>query len=411
MRNAFSWYFKASSAEVKTIWEKGLLTLDANVLLDLYRYHESTRKSLLKCIERFKGRLWLSHQAAEEFFRNRAKVITSAVGGFKLALGEIEKLSTSVSHTVSQLEANRLIASDIPAKLEQTISEAISAAQKKISASDSAYPKFLDADPLLDKLLEMFDKAVGPAFSEEESKKVKLEAEQRRKSGMPPGFLDDHKDGDRPYGDFFLWRQILNHAKTESKPVIFVTSERKEDWWERYSGRTIGPRLELVREAHEYSGQRVLIYQTDRFLELATERAGGTIDAKAVQEIRAVDDLRSSAGVVRSVTQSVKSCDSSTSFGVLLVEIARPAVLFTASGHFEPNLQAPPIIGVRLVDHPSDLLSYRLNAGSGTVHDFNVHMKSADFGVALPAGTYVFEYRAEVLQRPDAESDSPTGVM
>ena len=297
MRNEFSWYFRASESETKSIWDDGLLTLDANVLLDLYRYHENTRRSLLACIEHFKGRLWLSRQASEEFFRNRSKVIISATNGFKQATEELSKLSKALSIAATQLQSNRIISADIAENLVSAVTSAISSAEQRVADENSAHPKFLSDDPLLERLLSMFEDAVGPAFSEEELKKAKAEAEQRKKAGVPPGFLDDHKDGDRPFGDFFLWRQVLDHAKAQSKPIIFVTSERKEDWWEKHSGLTVGPRLELLREAHEYSGQRVLIYQTDRFLEFATERAGGTIDTSAVEEIRAVDNLRATANV------------------------------------------------------------------------------------------------------------------
>ncbi len=116
----------------------------------------------------------------------------------------------------------------------------------------------------------MFDDSVGDGFSEEELPNLKEEGEERKKNKIPPGYLDDDKDGDRPYGDFFLWRQILLHSKNKSMPVIFVTSERKEDWWEKISGKTIGVRPELLREACEFSDQRIIIYQTDRFLEYSS---------------------------------------------------------------------------------------------------------------------------------------------
>jgi hypothetical protein len=403
MRKEFAWYFGASDSEIKSIWEKGLLTVDANVLLDLYRYHANTRDSLLACIERFQRRLWLSRQAADEFFRNRSKVIISASAGFKQAMEELTKLGKALDATVAQLQTNRIIPGDIAANLRMATRTAISSAEERVATSGSAHPKFLDSDPLLEKLLTMFENAVGPNFTEEELKKVKLEAEQRKKMEVPPGFLDEHKAGDRPFGDFFLWRQVLDHAKAKSTPIILVTSERKEDWWERHSGQTVGPRLELLREAHEYSGQRILIYQTDRFLEFATERLGGTVDTNVVEEIRAVDKLRSTANVVREAVQSVQSCSPTMSAGLLTVDIVRPVFMFTASGHFEPNLLTAPSMRVRLVENPQLLPRYRLSAGSGTNHDFNIHLKSIEYGATLPAGKYVFEYGAEIAS---GQSDS-----
>jgi hypothetical protein len=77
-------------------------------------------------------------------------------------------------------------------------------------------------------------------------------------SKIPPGFLDSKKDGLRPHGDYFMWRQILDYAAKEKKPVIFVTSEGKEDWWEKTSGKTTGLHYELLKEAYEKTGQRLL---------------------------------------------------------------------------------------------------------------------------------------------------------
>lgn len=65
MKKEFNWYFKPSKDELDEIWANGLLTVDANLLLDLYRYHEDTRESILGSLEKFEGTLWLSRQASE----------------------------------------------------------------------------------------------------------------------------------------------------------------------------------------------------------------------------------------------------------------------------------------------------------------------------------------------------------
>lgn len=51
MKNRFSWHSPLTPKEVDEAWDAGILTLDANVLLDLYRYHEGTRDSLISSIE------------------------------------------------------------------------------------------------------------------------------------------------------------------------------------------------------------------------------------------------------------------------------------------------------------------------------------------------------------------------
>ncbi|WP_303875685.1 PIN-like domain-containing protein [Stutzerimonas kunmingensis] len=73
MKNQYGWHLPLPEEEIKKAWDNGVLTVDTNVLLDLYRYHENTRNSLLESIAAFDGRVWLSHQAATEFFRNRKR--------------------------------------------------------------------------------------------------------------------------------------------------------------------------------------------------------------------------------------------------------------------------------------------------------------------------------------------------
>ena len=65
MKELFKWYFPHSSAQIQEIWDKGILTVDTNVLLDLYRYNQNTREALLESLNLFNGRAWISNQVAE----------------------------------------------------------------------------------------------------------------------------------------------------------------------------------------------------------------------------------------------------------------------------------------------------------------------------------------------------------
>jgi hypothetical protein len=193
--------------------------------------------------------------------------------------------------------------------------------------------------------------------------------------------------------------------------MILVTSERKEDWWEKHSGKTVGPRQELQREASEYSGQRVLIYQTTRFLQLTAEKTGRDINDAAVDEIRAVDETRpDSLPIVKVLSQEIARCGLAASDGTLTVEILRPTYKFTATGHFEPILSSSPALSIRLIESPEPMPSYRMSAGSGTRHDFNVHIKSTDYGVYLPLGIYKFNYNARSVA-VQTEEDEVIGVQ
>lgn len=53
MRELFPGYYRKTDAEIKKIWEEGVIVFDANVLLNLYRYSDATRKTLLELIHKF----------------------------------------------------------------------------------------------------------------------------------------------------------------------------------------------------------------------------------------------------------------------------------------------------------------------------------------------------------------------
>ncbi|HYP31344.1 MAG TPA: PIN domain-containing protein [Burkholderiaceae bacterium] len=397
MRSQFAWYFRVDSAAIAKIWKDGILTVDANVLLDLYRYHQGTRDSLLAGLAAFKGRLWLSNQSAQEFFRNRARVIVGANSGFKAATEEIENLRKASAKSLAQLRSNRILPEEPIQKLSDSLDSVLTAVSVAIDKAQSEFPKYLeqDSDPILQTILAYFDAAVGAPFDEERLKGLKAEAERRKKAKVPPGYLDDDKDGDRPYGDFFLWQQILDHAKSAGRPIIFVTSERKEDWWERPSGVTVGPRSELLKEAHEVAGQKVLIYQTDRFLQYSAEREGAALSQEVVEEIRALDDLRSGS-VVLFIAQLVEKNGPDFNEGTLSIELKRPTFRFTASGHFFPVMNSVPVLRADLSSGPAELPVFKVSAGTGTKHDFNIHLGSKTPGIPLPVGVYKFRYSARV---------------
>ena len=135
MKKEFTWYFPLSEDEINSIWKNGILTVDANVLLDLYRYHESTRNSLINSLKEFNDRLWLSNQAAEEFIRNRSKVIVSSEKTFKQAQDEVEKLQGNFESAVAQLKGNRIIPAEVADSLINAINPAIKSALESITNS------------------------------------------------------------------------------------------------------------------------------------------------------------------------------------------------------------------------------------------------------------------------------------
>jgi|SRR5262245_4337358 len=75
MRNLFPGYYRPTEEEFSVLWRECIFSFDANVLLNLYKYSQTTRESFLKILSGLRDRIWLPHQAALEYQENRLKVI------------------------------------------------------------------------------------------------------------------------------------------------------------------------------------------------------------------------------------------------------------------------------------------------------------------------------------------------
>lgn len=399
MRDKFCWYF-FDHGDYETAWNEGILTVDANVILDLYRYNQSTREALLSALESFKGRLWISNQTANEFIKNRRVVITETRNDFDKAKKPLDDLEKALSAAVDAIRACRVIPRELSDSLDGKVREACQSLRDGIDSERTKAPDYDQDDEIVLRLEVALEDGIGkqPDNLEELIK----EAERRKNEKIPPGYMDEGKDGTGFAGDFLMWKEILSHGKESDRSMILVTSETKEDWWEKKSGRTLNPRLELLREAYQETGKKILIYHTDQFLKLHQERTGGKSDETVLEEIREYSLAREPAV---SVKQEVDNSDNTTNAGRLLISISRPVKNFTGTGRLEPNFLSSPDVSARLVESPSGAPSVRIRANTGTTFNFNVHVHSNEQGKLLPVGDYLLEYQASYGEFGQSVSD------
>jgi hypothetical protein len=152
------------------------------------------------------------------------------------------------------------------------------------------HPDLIAKDELRDKITELFNGKVGPSYPPEKLEEIYKTGERRYKAKIPLGFEDKEKDGVREYGDLVLWFQIIDHAKETKKSIIFVTDDRKEDWWLKFKG-TVGPQPELINEIFNTAGVNFHMYQAERFIEYAQRYLGEIVNQKAIDEIQNIKNL------------------------------------------------------------------------------------------------------------------------
>ena len=282
MKELFPGYYRKTESEIKQIWQNGIIMFDTNVLLNLYRYSDSTRDTILDLISKFSNQIYLPHQAALEYNRNRYEVIA-----------EQEKAYNEFLEKISQIQKD-LQSTNKPPFLSTSVDKVLNSIFEKVGAevkeSIKKYCEYLKDDPIYNTLSKLFTNRITVSFTEEELQKIYKEGDERYKLKVPPGYEDEKtKEGNRKFGDLVLWKQVIDKAKELKKDVILITDERKTDWWWKIKdGRNMGPRQELIEEIKKEANVDFHMYSSERFLSYGQSLLKEKINQQALEEIQAM---------------------------------------------------------------------------------------------------------------------------
>lgn len=282
MKDFFPGYSRKSEAEIKNIWQNGIIMFDTNVLLNLYRYSKSTRETIVSLIGKFKDQIWLPHQAALEYNKNRYEVIADQEKTYKEFIEKIIQIQKDLQTTSKPPFLSEKVHKELDKVFEKVNSE--------VEESISKYCDYLKDDPIYTELGELFEGRVTDSFDDEQLSKIYEDGENRFKNKIPPGYEDEkNKTGNRKFGDLVLWKQVIAKAKELNKPVLLITDERKNDWWWKIKdGRNMGPRHELVSEIKNEAKVDFHMYSSERFLSYGQTYLEEQINEKALKEIQAM---------------------------------------------------------------------------------------------------------------------------
>ncbi len=289
MRDLFRGYYKPTSEELAEIWKNCIFSFDANVLLHIYCYTPETRERFFEIIKRLKERIWIPHQVAYEYQKNRLYVIADYLKAYEY----IERILTKNSQEVrTEIFKNYKHHPFINIQeIVEDIEKAIEGVKSKLKLAQSHHPNYLEYDDLREILSDLLEGKVGQPYSEEELDNIYQKAEKRFSYKKPPGYKDANKPVPRSYGDVVLWFQLIDYARVQQKPLIFVTDDNKEDWWLKYKGETLEPRPDLIQEMLSEVGRegfQFFIYRSDQFLDYAEKFLNLPDRPEAVKEAREI---------------------------------------------------------------------------------------------------------------------------
>lgn len=281
--------------EDKNIWEESIIVIDTNVLLNLYRYTKETSDQILELLDKYKENLWMPHHVGLEYHYNRKSVILEQRGSNEKVCSAFQQIPDKIRDILNKDLSNfKKRHKDDLDSLVYEIKKVIEVKVhnlKKISEEDD----LLQSDSIKSKITDLYSHRVGNPYSEEELKGIMKEADNRFNNEIPPGYKDvKNKKGikyyngvqiQNKYGDFILWKQVLDYAVENNTNIIFITDEKKEDWWYEAKGRIIGPRVELLNEFSNKSEKDFYMFSSIGFIEIK-----GGLDQSAVSEVKEVSE-------------------------------------------------------------------------------------------------------------------------
>ena len=285
MKNSYPGYYRPTKDEFAKLWKDCLFALDANVLLNLYRYSTTTSRELLNIVKPVSDRIWLPYQAGLEYQRNRISVIEQQTRAYNMIAEFLDKTEKQIDNELRAFSRHPFIH---VRPLHKQIARVFTRIRKDLEKMKKNHPNLLENDYIREEVTSLFDGKVGSPYSLEKLEEIYREGKKRYEAKIPPGYEDKNKDDLRPYGDLVLWFQIIDKAKEAKRPIIFVTDDRKDDWWLSPSGKTISPRPELLDEIYREAKVPFYMYQADPFMENAQRYIQTKIRQQAIDEVRAV---------------------------------------------------------------------------------------------------------------------------
>lgn len=288
LRDQFASYYRPDQEAVATALRTGLVTTDTNVLLAAYRFERQAREELFSAFERLGGRLWIPHQVAFEFHRNRLTAMVTQETFFGKARDDLDAAMGTYLTKLRTFTGRIAMPQDRVQQLEKAIRDAHARVTARVTAAEEANEIHFDghdSDEVRARLEVIFgDGRVGDPMNLEELEAARKEARRRVEQKIPPGYAD--KDKTDPAGDYLLWKQLLQEAGVRKLPVVLVTDDRKEDWVRKVEGKTIGPRPELYEEMTAVAEAPFHLMSTATFLRHAKDYLSVTVSPATVEQAR-----------------------------------------------------------------------------------------------------------------------------
>lgn len=322
MKDIFKGYYRPDEAAFKEIWESAVFVFDTNILLRLYRWPDSVSSDFWKVIHKLSNRVWLPHQVALEFQRNRLSVIQEQSNKYNKVIEILKKGILSIEKEIGDLNLAKSHSEIEPNDTLKSINTIIETYTKELDTKRNVFSdKYKEGkDDILEKIEGAFNDHIGKPLSQIQLEAIYKAGPDAYNNKRPPGYRDKDKadtenyyfSGQKiiaKYGDVILWHQILEMLKSLDKPtsIVFITDDAKEDWWWIAPGdKTIGPRPELVEDIQNAAnGKDFFMYNSDRFLKYAKQYLKLDVKEESIEQAKDVKEATTISSTIKSTLKPI----------------------------------------------------------------------------------------------------------
>lgn len=283
--------------EFESLWEEAYFVIDTNILINFFKYtSQESYSTFLKLLEKVKSdnRLYIPHQVALEYLYNYRDNMDKQEKAINDLVEKLSGTKDVVSKYIAQVKSEHpYIKDDVFKFYLDNIEETNKVLVQKREELMSELP---DMGAIHLRILNLMEGIVGNPFEQEKIDEIELNGKDRYEKEIPPGWMDKKEKnykfryyGDLKYnlqyGDLIVWMQILDYAEEKKVPVIFVTEDSKEDWWNKKPGKILGPQPYLIQEFYNRTNKLFYMYKAGNFVKYAVKYLGMDITEKSIADI------------------------------------------------------------------------------------------------------------------------------
>ena len=263
MRSGFIGFYHDYFIDKSQLLKDATIVVDTNVLLDIYRYSKETANQILNMMDNLKDKLWMPYQVAYEYHKDRnEKVLGGHIRTYTQLINKVEEWEK----TFNEERKHPFLGEEEFSQLMLHLSDI----RKILCGGRENCSQLILNDEYKNKIADFYEGKLGKDYTTEDKEKYIVEAKSRYEKQITPGYKDYNK-ADNEYGDYLIWKQMIDHAKNNHCPIIFVSNDIKEDWIEDVAGLKLGPRPELIDEFYKLTNQYFYCYSLKQFISIVNE--------------------------------------------------------------------------------------------------------------------------------------------